>query len=46
MADDFVQTTPKKNAKAASKLIARKKRDKGVQWVTMTIYRSLAVILI
>ena len=32
-ADDFVQTTPKKNAKAASKLRARKKRGKGVQWV-------------
>ena len=32
-ADDFVQTTPKKNAKAASNLKARKKRGKGVQWV-------------
>ena len=32
-ADDLVQTKPKKNAKAASKLRARKKRGKGVQWV-------------
>ena len=32
--DDFVQTTPKKIAKAASKLKARTKCGKGVQWVT------------
>ena len=32
--DDFVQTTPKKIAKAASNLRGRKKRGKGVIWVT------------